>query len=160
MLCMAEANLHHVEQQFIFFNHPIWYFFLKKEKVCLFTLILHIKYRRQQHTYSQHMLPWPIPLHTSYDAMLRKARQTAKRNRAAKACARCRNLKSRCSDYRPCSRCKKNETECSEIPNNSTPNHQTLQSTANNSRNEWVWEAPAGPGKEDPFEEKEEKIYD
>jgi hypothetical protein len=38
---------------------------------------------------------------------LQRARQYAKKKRASVACSRCKNAKTRCSDYRPCSRCKK-----------------------------------------------------
>ena len=43
---------------------------------------------------------------------LLKARQIAKRNRAAKACAPCKTAKSKCSDYQPCKRCSKFGFKC------------------------------------------------
>ena len=47
---------------------------------------------------------------------LQKARQNAKRNRASFACARCKTLKAKCSDYRPCKKCMdtKNSDSCSK----------------------------------------------
>ena len=45
---------------------------------------------------------------------LQKARQMAKRTRAAIACARCKDAKMRCSDSRPCKRCIKSRTPCIE----------------------------------------------
>ena len=44
---------------------------------------------------------------------IRKARQMAKRSRAAVACPRCKSTKQRCSDYRPCKQCASVKADCS-----------------------------------------------
>jgi hypothetical protein len=45
---------------------------------------------------------------------IQKARQTAKRNRSAVACERCKAAKTKCSDYRPCKNCMTAKTLCEE----------------------------------------------
>ena len=47
---------------------------------------------------------------------IQKARQMAKRNRSAVACARCKATKSKCSDYRPCKTCASVKMSCEELP--------------------------------------------
>ena len=43
---------------------------------------------------------------------IQKARQMAKRSRAAVACARCKAAKMRCSDFRPCKKCTISNAPC------------------------------------------------
>ena len=52
----------------------------------------------------------------SYKA-IQKARQMAKRTRAAVACARCKSAKLRCSDFRPCKQCSKLRMDCCATQN-------------------------------------------
>ncbi len=46
---------------------------------------------------------------------IQKARQMAKRNRSALACAQCKTAKSKCSDYRPCKHCVVMKVPCQEV---------------------------------------------
>jgi hypothetical protein len=48
---------------------------------------------------------------------IQKARQMAKRNRSAVACARCKKAKSKCSDSRPCKHCVNLKVPCDEPSN-------------------------------------------
>ena len=53
----------------------------------------------------------------------------AKRNRAAIACARCKESKTKCSDFRPCKQCTKSNIICREIdsqPPNLAPDNTML----------------------------------
>ena len=61
---------------------------------------------------------------------IQKARQMARRNRSAVACARCKATKSKCSDYRPCKHCASVKVSCEELlknnqtgTNSSYPDH-------------------------------------
>ena len=45
---------------------------------------------------------------------IQKARQMARRTRAAVACARCKAAKMRCSDFRPCKKCTQSKSPCQE----------------------------------------------
>ena len=51
----------------------------------------------------------------TFSREIQKARQMAKRNRSAIACARCRAMKSKCSDYRPCKHCASVQVPCKEF---------------------------------------------
>ena len=58
--------------------------------------------------------------------VIQKARQMAKRTRAAVACARCKSGKLRCSDFRPCKQCTKVRSSCSTITQAQSAGSETM----------------------------------
>ena len=46
---------------------------------------------------------------------IQRARRIALRTRSSAACAKCRETKTKCNDYRPCARCKRNGEACDPV---------------------------------------------
>ena len=83
------------------------------------------------------------------------------------ACIPCKDKKTRCSDFRPCARCSGSDLDkcvdsakfqpvrsIFEADKAENLLFKTLTSSKDEGGSEeWLWEAAAGPGKEDPFQD-------
>ena len=61
-------------------------------------------------------MEWAFPLHNEVSSKdIQRARRIALRTRSSAACAKCRETKTKCNDYRPCARCKRNGETCEPV---------------------------------------------
>ena len=66
--------------------------------------------------YKVYVQKWAFPFHNEVSSKdIQRARRIALRTRSSAACAKCRETKTKCNDYRPCARCKRNGEACDPV---------------------------------------------